>query len=94
MFNPTHSAVRYTDRNRVMHHLTQLMRKVLLPEERKLILLHCGVGAQAPLSFAVLSRQLSIGTSGDTSRRYTEAVEKVRNAIPGSQLDFWVASYD
>lgn len=68
--------------------------KILLPEDRKLILLHCDVGIKAPLSFTVLSRQLYMGSSRETSRRYIEAVEKVRNAIPGSQLAFWVASYD
>lgn len=94
MFNPDHSAVRYTHRGQVLHHLSILMGASLLPEERKLILLHCGVGTEAPLSFAALGRQLALGTAGEASRRYDKAVEKVRSAIPGSPLSFLVISYD
>lgn len=93
MFDPHRHAVRYTNRYQVLHHLSILMRKKLLPEERRLILLHCGIGTEAPLPFTVLSSRLSLGNAADTERRYIQAIEKVRTAIPKSKLSFWVASF-
>lgn len=94
MFTVEHTAVRYTKKGKVLYFLGRLMQDVLLPVEQELILLRCGVGENAPLSFAQLAGRLALGSSGEAVRRYLQAVEKTRAAIPGSELAFWVASYD
>lgn len=94
MFTTAHAAVRYTKKDKVLYCLDRLMQDTLLPLEQRLILLRCGVGEDAPLSFAQLAEQLALSSSKETARRYLHAVEKTRAAIPGSELAFWVASYD
>lgn len=94
MFAPEHTAVRYTKRNTVLYFLGRLMRDALLPAEQRLILLRCGVGEDVPLSFAQLARRLELGSAKEAACRYAQVVEKTRAAIPGSELAFWVASYD
>lgn len=94
MFAVEHTAVRYTKKGKVLYFLNQLMQDVLLPVEQELILLHCGVGEDAPLSFSQLAGRLELSSSKEAARRYLQAVEKTRAAIPGSELAFWVASYE
>lgn len=94
MFAVEHTAVRYTKKGKVLYFLDRLMQDVLLPVEQKLILLHCGVDEDEPLSFAQLAGRLELSSSKEAARRYLQAVEKTRAAIPGSELAFWVASYE
>ena len=92
MFVQSCDTVRYIYRNCVLHYLMLLMRKVLLPEERQLILLHCGVGTTAPMEFDKLSEYFQLDTSKITEQHYNKAIEKTRAAIPGSKLEKWIAS--
>jgi len=94
MFVQSCDTVLYIYRKRVLHYLMLLMKKVLLPEERTLILLHCGVGTAAPMEFNRLAKYFHLDTSKITEQRYNEAVQKTRAAIPGSELEKWIASYE
>lgn len=94
MFVADYSAVRYTRKGKVLYFLGRLMQDALLPVEQRLILLRCGMGEDAPLSFAQLAKRLELSSSREAVRRYVQAVEKTRAAIPGSELSFWVASYE
>ena len=93
MFPITDKAVQYTIRKEVLFHLAALMRAALCPAERHTILLHCGIGASHPLPFQDIAAILAMPSPGYAQACYIRAVQKTRAAIPGSNLERYVAYY-
>jgi hypothetical protein len=94
MFMPNYKSIQYVYRGCVLHHLIRLMKDKLLPKESQLILLHCGVGVAAPMEFEKLAVYFQLDTPEITEQYYNEAIQKTRAAIPGSELENWIASYE
>lgn len=93
MFAENYMAVRYTDRAYVLHHLKILMKNVLLPEERQLVLWHCGVGVMEPIDFNDLTKYFHFASPENTRQRYDEAIRKIRCAIPENKLSRKIVVY-
>ncbi len=86
-------AFQYTDRGRVLHHLAVLMRRVLSANERRALLLHCGVGVEYPQQFDQIALQLALPSPQAAQASCQAAVQKTRAAIPGSRLERYLARY-
>ena len=83
----------YTDKNLVLHYLMQILNDELLPSERKIIYLFCGMELEKPMEFREISGFLKIETPEMVERFYNDAVQKTHAAIPGSKLERLVAPY-
>ena len=70
MFTKEHQAYQYTDKGRVLRHLTHLIKKELLPQERQLIYLHCGIGNEEPMKFNDLAAYFKFDSAEITERYY------------------------
>ena len=70
-------------RRQLVHSLLSLMRRVLIPQDYKLILMRCGMDEAPGL----------MEFDGCAERRYDCAIASVRAAIPGSEVERWMGSY-
>ena len=93
MYLQTHDSVRYVDKGCVLYHLVSLMEKELSPKERKIIYCYCGMNVEAPMGFGKLADHFRFDSLEHARHSYHEAVRKTRAAIPGSELERWVASF-
>ena len=81
-------------RRQLVHSLLSLMRRVLIPQDYKLILMRCGMD-EAPglMEFDELALFFGLESPGCAGRRYDCAIASVRAAIPGSEVERWMGSY-
>ena len=81
-------------RKQLIFSLLRLMRRVLIPNDYKLILMRCGMDdAPGLMEFDELALFFGLPSPGCAQRRYERAVDRVRAAIPGSEVERWIGSY-
>lgn len=80
-------------RKYLLEYVRELMSETLTSVEEKTILLHCGLLTGSPISFSEISRMLQLCSSDNAEELYCQAVRKVREAIPGSNLEMWFLGY-
>jgi len=93
MFERNYGAIQYIDRERVLRHLLQIMIKELLPKERQMIFLRCGLAIAEPMEFDQLAARFQLGTPVIAEEYYNKAIQKTRAAIPGSKLEKLISGY-
>jgi len=76
-------------------HIMTLIDQVLTPIERHLVMLHCGLGESgAIVGFSELASTLSLRDATEARLGYRNAIIKIRKAIPGSEFENWVITYE
>lgn len=83
----------YTNKGQVLNYLTKLIKKCLLKNEVRLIYWHCGIASKYPMEFYDLAYRLHYKDAESVERKYNQCVQKVRKAIPGSELENWISNY-
>ena len=80
----------YINRPHVLYLLMHILWKVLLPKEHELVLMHCGFGFEESIGFRELADYFKIDAPEFAKQCYDEAIQKVREAISGSELEDWI----
>lgn len=81
-------------RKYILEHLLVLMEETLSQRERRLILMHCGMGeADFPMTFDELATAFNLGSSSAAESLFQLSIERLREAIPGSELENWIVNY-
>ena len=86
-------AVQYVERGRVLSLLFDLMGTALSVRERRALLLRCGFGLDGPMPFGRVAKTLDLPSPRYARAFYDQAVDKTRQAIPGSELEIYLTRY-
>lgn len=86
-------AVQYVERGRVLSLLFELMGTALSAGEHRAVLLRCGFGLDEPMPFGQIAKVLDLPSPRYARAFYDRAVDKTRQAIPGSELEGYLTRH-